>query len=75
VGGDGSITGSEEGSVWKLTFDTGAYYGAANKISPEVVLTFFVKDEEHYRVPLLLRPIVIRLIEGAKLDDQMIWMR
>jgi len=66
VGGDGSIRGNEKGSVWKLTF------GAVNTFSPEVMLTFFVKDEEHYQVPLLLRP---HSYTGAKLGDQMIWMR
>jgi len=46
----------EGGSVWKLTFDTGAYFGEGKTFFPSVDLTFFVKGTEHYHVPLLLGP-------------------
>ncbi|RDW61028.1 hypothetical protein BP6252_12411 [Coleophoma cylindrospora] len=43
-------------SVWKLKFGTGAYYGEGKTFWPEVELTFYVKQGEHYHVPLLLGP-------------------
>ena len=41
---------------YRLTFDTGAYFGDAG-FYPEVSVTFAVAcGEEHYHVPLLLSP-------------------
>lgn len=52
----GVIKMHSEGSVWKLTFDTGSYYGEGKTFFPAVDLTFFVKGTDHYHVPLLLGP-------------------
>jgi 5-hydroxyisourate hydrolase len=50
------VAGYEGGSVWKLTFDTGTYFGAGKTFFPSVDLTFSVEGTEHYHVPLLLGP-------------------
>lgn len=43
--------------IFRLTFDTEAYFGKGNTFWPEVELKFAAKvDEEHYHVPLLLGP-------------------
>ena len=48
---------SEGQMVFKLTFDTEAYFGKGKTFWPEVELKFAAKvDEEHYHVPLLLGP-------------------
>jgi 5-hydroxyisourate hydrolase len=56
--GDMLSSAPEEGR-YRLTFDTGAYFGAVGETGfyPEVSVTFVVVDrEEHYHVPLLLSP-------------------
>ncbi|TVY83115.1 putative 5-hydroxyisourate hydrolase [Lachnellula suecica] len=52
-------------SVWKLEFDTGAYYGAGNTFFPKVELTFLVKEGEHFHVPLLLGPYSFTTYRGS----------
>jgi len=52
-------------SMWKLTFNTGEYYGYENTFWPEVVITFSVKQEEHYHVPLLLGPYSYTTYRGS----------
>jgi 5-hydroxyisourate hydrolase len=50
------IKGHEGKSIWQLRFNTGAYYGTDKTFWPFVELTFFVKEGEHFHVPLLLGP-------------------
>lgn len=46
-----------EQMVWRLTFDTEAYFGKGETFWPLVELRFAAKkDEAHYHVPLLLGP-------------------
>jgi len=52
-------------SLWKLQFDTGAHYGAANTFFPVVELTFLVKEGEHFHVPLLLSPYSFTTYRGS----------
>jgi 5-hydroxyisourate hydrolase len=48
--------GQRGSSIWKLQFDTGAYYGTDKIFFPVVELSFLVKDGEHFHVPLMLGP-------------------
>lgn len=52
-------------SVWKIKFDTGAYFGSGNTFFPEVEVAFFVKPGEHYHVPLLLSPYSYTTYRGS----------
>lgn len=52
-------------SVWKIRFNTGAYFGPGNTFFPEVEVAFFVKDGEHYHVPLLLSPYSYSTYRGS----------
>ena len=50
---------------YRLTFDTGAYFGAAS-FYPEVSVTFVVgPGEEHYHLPLLLSPFGYSTYRGS----------
>jgi 5-hydroxyisourate hydrolase len=42
--------------VYRLTFATGAYFerSGRNSIYPEITITFFCGNEQHYHLPLLL---------------------
>jgi len=59
-----SILGKGQ-SVWKLTFNTGAYYGAGKTFFPVVDLSFLVKEGEHFHVPLLLGPYSYTTYRGS----------
>ncbi|EKD20939.1 uncharacterized protein L3040_005875 [Drepanopeziza brunnea f. sp. 'multigermtubi'] len=52
-------------SLWKMQFDTGAHYGVANTFFPVVEVSFLVKSEEHYHVPLLLGPYSFTTYRGS----------
>jgi 5-hydroxyisourate hydrolase len=52
-------------SVWKLTFNTGDYYGLENTFWPQVDITFSVRQGEHYHVPLLLGPYSYTTYRGS----------
>jgi 5-hydroxyisourate hydrolase len=52
-------------SVWKLRFDTGKHYGAANTFFPIVDLSFLVTEGEHFHVPLLLAPYSFTTYRGS----------
>lgn len=52
-------------STWKLSFETGAYYGEGKTFWPVVDLSFFVKEGEHYHVPLLLGPYSFTTYRGS----------
>jgi 5-hydroxyisourate hydrolase len=51
--------------VWKIKFNTGAYFGPGNTFFPEVEVAFFVKAGEHYHVPLLLSPYSYSTYRGS----------
>ena len=51
------LSSAPQDGRYRLTFDTGAYFGAVGEAGfyPEVSVTFVVEHaEEHYHVPLLL---------------------
>lgn len=52
-------------SIWKLTFNTGAYYGAGKTFFPVVELSFLVREGEHFHVPLLLGPYSYTTYRGS----------
>ncbi len=54
--------------VYRLTFDTGAYFGVhgVQAFYPEVSVLFTVRDgEEHFHVPLLLSPFGYSTYRGS----------
>ena len=54
--------------VYRLTFDTGAYFRAQNAegFYPEVTVIFEVRDaSQHYHVPLLLNPYGYTTYRGS----------
>jgi 5-hydroxyisourate hydrolase len=55
-------------AVYRLTFDTGAYFAAQNieNFYPEVTVVFTVRDvAAHYHVPLLLSPFGFSTYRGS----------
>jgi 5-hydroxyisourate hydrolase len=64
----GLLTSAPEDGSYRLTFDTGAYFGAVGDTGfyPEVSVTFVVADGgEHYHVPLLLSPFGYSTYRGS----------
>lgn len=56
------------GGVYRLTFDTAAYFGAQNTAAfyPRVLIEFTVAEgESHYHVPLLLSPFGYSTYRGT----------
>lgn len=56
------------GGVYRLTFDTQAYYAAQNieGFYPEVAIVFTIRDPaQHYHVPLLLSPFGYSTYRGS----------
>ena len=62
---EGNSIVAKGSSVWKLTFNTGAYYGAGKTFFPLVELSFLVKEGEHFHVPLLLGPYSYTTYRGS----------
>ena len=61
--GGGTVPG-----VYRVTFDSGGYFGArgAATFYPEVSVTFEVTEPgEHYHVPLLLSPFAYSTYRGS----------
>jgi 5-hydroxyisourate hydrolase len=59
------LTSAPSGGHYRLTFDTGAYFGDSS-FYPEVSVTFAVAPgEEHYHVPLLLSPFGYSTYRGS----------
>jgi len=52
-------------SIWQLRFNTGEYYGEGKTFWPWVELTFYVKEGEHFHVPLLLGPYSYTTYRGS----------
>ena len=57
--------GQNAAGVWRIKFNTGAYFGPGNTFFPEVEVAFFVKAGEHYHVPLLLSPYSYSTYRGS----------
>lgn len=56
------------GGVYRLTFDTGAYFAAQDieGFYSEVTIVFTIRDpEQHYHVPLLLSPFGYSTYRGS----------
>ena len=56
-----------DAGVYSLRFDVAAYFAATGRASfyPEVVVTFELRGEEHYHVPLLLSPFGYSTYRGS----------
>lgn len=52
-------------SLWKLEFNTGAYYGVDKVFFPLVELNFLVNEGQHFHVPLLLGPYSFTTYRGS----------
>ena len=62
------LTSAPEDGLYRLTFDTGAYFRAVGEPAfyPEVSVTFVVEHgEQHYHVPLLLSPFGYSTYRGS----------
>ena len=60
--------GSLVAGVYRITFDTGAYFSAQGTegFYPEASIVFTIKDaEQHYHVPLLLSPFGYSTYRGS----------
>jgi 5-hydroxyisourate hydrolase len=52
--------------VYRITFDTGAYFAGKDAFYPYVPIVFLAKDPKaHYHVPLLLSPFGISTYRGS----------
>ncbi|MCX4098850.1 hydroxyisourate hydrolase [Nocardia sp. alder85J] len=53
--------------VYRLRFDTGAYFAAQRTPAfyPEVTIAFTVADDRHHHVPLLLSPFAYSTYRGS----------
>ncbi len=58
--------GTLEAGVFRVSFDTGAYYAGEPTFYPSVQIEFRVKStDEHYHVPLLLSPFGYSTYRGS----------
>ena len=60
--------GPFEPGIYRITFASGAYFGARGVASfyPEVTITFEMTErDEHYHVPLLLSPFAYSTYRGS----------
>jgi 5-hydroxyisourate hydrolase len=58
--------GTLTAGIYRITFDTGAYYAGQDAFYPYVSFVFEVKDATaHYHVPLLLSPFGISTYRGS----------
>lgn len=54
--------------IYRLTFDTGAYFAARNitGLYPQVIIVIEINDsEQHYHIPLLLSPFGYSTYRGS----------
>ena len=53
--------------AFRLTFETGAYFLKMNEPSfyPQVTVEFFIDEETHYHVPLLISPYGYSTYRGS----------
>jgi 5-hydroxyisourate hydrolase len=68
TGPDGRLTGlasSLEPGVYRLVFETGAYFGSAGHLFRRVSLDVALTERRHYHVPLLLGPFSVTAYRGT----------
>lgn len=51
--------------VYRLTFDTAAYFKGKPAFYPEISVVFRVRDSRHHHVPLLLNPFGYSTYRGS----------
>ena len=56
---------SLEPGDYRVTFDTGAYFGDIPHFYPSVTIDFTITDGSHYHVPLLLSPFAYSTYRGS----------
>ena len=62
----GSLAEDLEAGVYRLTFDTGAYFAGTPSFYPEVTITFeVIEGTSKYHVPLLLSPFAYSTYRGS----------
>lgn len=56
-----------EPGIYKLTFDTHSYFKKMNieGLYPSVSISFIIKDNSHYHIPLLLNPFGYSTYRGS----------
>ena len=55
-----------DAGVYRVVFDTAAYFGERPAFYPEVAVAFEVADtSEHYHIPLLLSPFAYSTYRGS----------
>ena len=56
-----------ENGIYRLTFETAAYFSNQNKKSfyPRITIEFEIFDSSHYHVPLLLNPFGYSTYRGS----------
>ncbi|WP_136708250.1 hydroxyisourate hydrolase [Agromyces sp. H66] len=55
-----------DAGVYRVVFDTGAYFGDRPTLYPEVVIVFeLAETSEHYHIPLLLSPFGYSTYRGS----------
>lgn len=61
------VSGPLSPGVYRLRFDTGAYFEASSRAAfyPEVTVVFRVVDASHHHVPLLLSPFGYSTYRGS----------
>jgi 5-hydroxyisourate hydrolase len=61
---DGGLSGPGD---YRLVFETAPWFAERDRecFYPEVVITFTVKDDSHYHVPLLLAPYAYSTYRGS----------
>ena len=69
---DGRISDLPDGLVqahysYRLTFETGAYFLSREEVSfyPMVTVEFYVSEDSHYHVPLLISPFGYSTYRGS----------
>ncbi|MEP7264854.1 MAG: hydroxyisourate hydrolase [Bacteroidota bacterium] len=52
---------------YRLTFETGAYFLSKEEISfyPQVIIEFYISEDSHYHVPLLISPYGYSTYRGS----------
>ena len=50
---------------YRITFDTGAYFGDTPHFYPSITIDFTISDASHYHVPVLLSPFAFSTYRGS----------
>ncbi len=62
--GRARLADNAEPGVYRLTFDIGGYFGGGSFFS-EAAMTFEVRDDDHYHLPLLATPFACSTYRGS----------